>query len=68
MQVSRVSDKDQHKQNHAPMNPKKTNLLKLSDYKKTKLIKKAKASLLKQVSEERLCREFAQIYGIELNF
>ena len=50
------------------MNPKETNLLKLSDYKKTKLIKKAKASLLKQVSEERLCREFAQIYGIELNF
>ena len=50
------------------MNTKKTNLLELSDFEKISLIKEAKASLLEQISEERLYREFAQIYSLELNF
>ena len=50
------------------MDTKKPNLLELSDFEKINLIKEAKASLLQQISEERLCREFAQIYSLELNF
>ena len=50
------------------MDTKKSDLLELSDSEKINLIKEAKASLLQQISEERLYREFAQIYSLELNF
>ena len=49
------------------MNIQIINLLKLSDPEKITLIKMAKTRLLQQVSEERLYREFAQIYSCELN-
>ena len=50
------------------MDTKKSNLLELSDFEKISLIKEAKANLLQQISEERLYREFAQIYSLELDF
>jgi hypothetical protein len=50
------------------MNTKKPNLLELSDSEKINLIKEAKTNLVQQVLEERLCREFAQVYSCELSF
>ena len=45
------------------MSIKKANLFELSESERINLIKEAKMSLLRQVLEARLFREFAQIYG-----
>ena len=42
------------------MNTRKVNLLKLSESEKETIIRKARTYLSKQVSEERMCRSFAQ--------
>ncbi len=47
------------------MSTRKVNLLELSDTEKARITKEAKISLLRQVSEARLCRTFAQIYNYE---
>jgi hypothetical protein len=43
------------------MSTKKVDLLELSDSERMKIIKEAKASLLRQVEEARLYQSFAQI-------
>lgn len=47
------------------MSARKIDLLELSDSEKMSVIREAKNSLLRQVSEERFCREFAQIYSCD---